>query len=72
MFIFGTFEEKSQIFYNVDPSHVRNQTGNFGKAMAQHEKNKKEKVQKWSEALTHVANLSGFHSLNKCVPVRLK
>ena len=65
MFIFGTFEEKSQIFYNVNPSHVRNQTGNFGKAMAQHEKNKKEKVQKWSEALTQVANLSGFHSLNK-------
>ena len=53
------------IFYNVDPSHVRNQTGTFGKAMAQHEKNKKEKVQKWREALTQVANLCGFDSLNK-------
>ena len=53
------------IFYNVDPSHVRNQTGTFGKAMAQHEKNKKEKVQKWREALTQVANICGFDSLNK-------
>ena len=56
------------IFYNVDPSHVRNQTGSFGEALAKHEKNekiKKEKVQKWREALTQVANLSGFHSLNK-------
>ena len=54
------------IFYNVDPSHVRNQTGSFGEAMAKHEKNlkiKKEKVQKWREALTQVAYLSGFHSM---------
>ena len=54
------------IFYNVDPSHVRNQTGSFGEAMAKHEKNlkiKKEKVQKWREALTQVVNLSGFHSM---------
>ena len=56
------------IFYNVDPSHVRNQTGSFGEALAKHEKNekiKKEKVKKWREALTQVANLSSFHSLNK-------
>ena len=56
------------IFYNVDPSHIRNQTGSFGEALAKHEKNekiKKEKVQKWREALNQVANLSGFHSLNK-------
>ena len=56
------------IFYNVDPSHVWNQTGNFGEAMAKHDKNKKikeVKVKKWREALTQVANLSGFHSLNK-------
>ena len=52
------------IFYNVDPSHVRNQTGNFGKAMAKHDKNKKimkKKVQKWREALNEVGNLSGIH-----------
>ena len=56
------------IFYDVDPSLVRNQTGNFGEAMAKHDKNKKimkEKVQKWREALTEVANLSGFHYPSK-------
>ena len=56
------------IFYNVDPSHVRNQTGRFGEAMAKHEKNLKigrEKLRKWREALTQVANLSGLLSLNK-------
>ena len=54
------------IFYNVDPSHVRNQTGTFGEALAKHEENLKikvEKVQKWREALTQVANLSGLHSV---------
>ena len=45
------------IFYNVDPSHVRNQTGSFGEVLAKHEKNlkikkEKEKVKKWREALT--------------------
>ena len=57
-----------RIFYNVDPSHVRNQTGRFGEAMAKHEKNLKigrEKLRKWREALTQVANLSGLLSLNK-------
>ena len=56
------------IFYNVDPSYVRNQTGSFGEALAKHEKNlkiKEGKVRKWREALTRVANLSGLHSLNK-------
>ncbi|RVW59080.1 TMV resistance protein N [Vitis vinifera] len=54
------------IFYNVDPSHVRNQTGSFGEALAKHKENLKikvEKVQKWREALTQVANLSGLHSV---------
>ncbi|KAJ9707308.1 hypothetical protein PVL29_002339 [Vitis rotundifolia] len=56
------------IFYNVNPSHVRNQTGSFGEALAKHEKNlkiKEGKVRKWREALTQVANLSGLLSLDK-------
>ena len=56
------------IFYNVDPSHVRNQIGSFGEALSKHEENLKikgEKLRKWREALTQVANLSGLHSLNK-------
>ena len=30
------------IFYNVDPSDVRKQRGNFGKALTEHEENLKE------------------------------
>ncbi|KAK7360083.1 hypothetical protein VNO77_02058 [Canavalia gladiata] len=59
------------VFYNVDPSHVRHQTGTYDNALAEHEgwfKNNKEKfednmkrLQKWKTALTQVANLSGYH-----------
>ncbi|KAL0005507.1 hypothetical protein SO802_013068 [Lithocarpus litseifolius] len=41
-------------FYKVDPSEVRNQKGNFGMALAKHEENFKdnlEKVQQWRKAL---------------------
>ncbi|XP_061994946.1 disease resistance protein RPV1-like [Rosa rugosa] len=52
------------IFYNVDPSNVRKQTGSFAEAFDAHEEHFKdnlEKVQRWRAALTEVANLSGFH-----------
>ncbi|KAJ7960447.1 Disease resistance-like protein [Quillaja saponaria] len=52
------------VFYNVDPSDVRHQTGSFETAMAAHEqkfKNNLDKVQKWRSALNQVANLSGWH-----------
>ncbi|XP_050278000.1 disease resistance protein RUN1-like [Quercus robur] len=50
------------IFYNVDPSGVRNRKGKFGKALAKHEKVKdNNKVQRWREALTEVGNISGWH-----------
>ncbi|XP_061348631.1 disease resistance protein Roq1-like [Gastrolobium bilobum] len=52
------------VFYDVDPSHVRNQRGSYEEAMASHEerfKDNKEKVQKWRMALRHAADLSGFH-----------
>ncbi|XP_059429072.1 disease resistance protein RPV1-like [Corylus avellana] len=52
------------IFYHVDPSHVRNQTGSFAEAFARHEKDSKvdiEMMQKWKSALTEVGNISGWH-----------
>ncbi|KAL6315720.1 hypothetical protein AAG906_006582 [Vitis piasezkii] len=56
------------IFYNVDPSDVRKHMGKFGEALAKHEENFKEnmgRVQIWRDALTQVANLSGWDSRNK-------
>ncbi|KAH9724844.1 ADP-ribosyl cyclase/cyclic ADP-ribose hydrolase [Citrus sinensis] len=54
------------VFYNVDPSDVRNQTGSFKDAFVKHDKqfNKKmpEKVQKWRAVLTEASNLSGWDS----------
>ena len=52
------------IFYDVDPSDVRNQTNTFAKAFANHENNFKDnigKVQRWRTALREVANLKGWH-----------
>ena len=51
------------VFYNVVPSEVRNQRGNFGLALAKHEenfKNNMDKVQKWRESLREAANVSGW------------
>ena len=52
------------VFYNIDPSEVRNQKGNFGLALAKHEenfKNNMDKVQRWRESLSKAANASGWH-----------
>ncbi|XP_031121261.1 disease resistance protein TAO1-like [Ipomoea triloba] len=49
------------IFYNVDPSEVRKQTGEFGEALNQHRKRFGDlKVDEWKTALTTVADLSGW------------
>ncbi|KAK9205246.1 hypothetical protein WN943_015513 [Citrus x changshan-huyou] len=51
------------IFYDVEPTVVRNQTGNFQEAFAKHVevfKKSIEKVQKWREALKEVANITGW------------
>ncbi|XP_031248406.1 disease resistance-like protein DSC1 [Pistacia vera] len=65
------------VFYHIDPSHVRNQTGTFGDGLAKlvesfnkeklkklqiTEEQLKDKVQKWRNALTEAANLSGWTS----------
>ncbi|KAF3945581.1 hypothetical protein CMV_028059 [Castanea mollissima] len=54
------------VFYHVDPSDVRKQTGPFEKAFDEHQKNDRidrEKIQKWKDAMREVGNLSGEHLL---------
>ncbi|XP_054812051.1 TMV resistance protein N-like isoform X2 [Prosopis cineraria] len=46
------------IFYHVDPSDVRHQSGSFGLAMDDHES--MEKGQKWKLALSEAAHLRGW------------
>ncbi|XP_061376561.1 disease resistance protein RPV1-like [Gastrolobium bilobum] len=59
------------IFYDVDPSKVRKQSGGFEKAFAEHEERfkedleKMEEVQRWREVLEQVANLFGWDIQNK-------
>ncbi|KAL4626531.1 hypothetical protein ACB092_05G103400 [Castanea dentata] len=55
------------VFYDVDPSDVRKQTGSFAEAFAKHEDliNNEEKLRSWRAALSQVANLSGWDARNK-------
>ncbi|XP_057448349.1 TMV resistance protein N-like [Lotus japonicus] len=51
------------IFYDIDPSHVRNQRESYADAFAKHERKfqgKMEKVQEWRKALLEAVNLSGW------------
>ncbi|XP_011012496.1 PREDICTED: TMV resistance protein N-like isoform X2 [Populus euphratica] len=51
------------VFYHVDPSEVRNQTGSFATAFVEHEKHYKDEVELvngWRIALKEVANLAGM------------
>lgn len=49
------------VFYLVNPSEVRRQTGAFQQAFAEHEVScDRQKVSSWRDALTDVANLSGW------------
>ncbi len=53
------------VFYGVDPSDVRHQRGSFEIAFAKHEEaftGNREKVRRWRDALTDVANTSGWDS----------
>ncbi|XP_015170536.1 TMV resistance protein N-like [Solanum tuberosum] len=54
------------IFYDVDPSQVRRQTGSFGEALAKHKERLfgAQRVEKWKAALTEAANLSGWNLQN--------
>ena len=56
------------IFYNVDPSNVREQIGTFAKDFVEHEEHFKEnieKVQTWRAAVREVANLDRWHLQNE-------
>lgn len=52
------------VFYNVDPSDVRKQTGSYEAAFARHEAVATDEVSvpKWKAALTQAANISGWDS----------
>ncbi|XP_042485512.1 TMV resistance protein N-like [Macadamia integrifolia] len=50
------------VFYNVDPSEVRNQTGRYGNAFREHEKKSdqdQEILKQWKKALEKVGELKG-------------
>ncbi|XP_028952753.1 disease resistance protein RPV1-like isoform X2 [Malus domestica] len=52
------------VFYDVDPSDVRKQSGTFAEAFARHEERfsteEMDKVELWRRALRHVASLGGM------------
>ena len=55
------------IFYHVEPSDVRKQTGSFGEAIAKHEMcltDNLERVNNWRVALTELTNLAGLDLKN--------
>uniref|UniRef100_A0A6N2M6E2 TIR domain-containing protein n=1 Tax=Salix viminalis TaxID=40686 RepID=A0A6N2M6E2_SALVM len=49
------------IFYDIDPSDVRKQTGSFAKAFDKHEECFREKAKDWRKALEEAGNLSGWN-----------
>ena len=54
----------------MSPSEVRKQSGDYGKALADHEQKYKQDlgtVQRWREALVQVAGISGWDVQNKYV-----
>ncbi|CAH1421456.1 unnamed protein product [Lactuca virosa] len=50
------------LFYDVEPSEVRKQSGSVAEAFAKHEK--KEAARKWREALKEAADLAGWELKN--------
>ncbi|KAE8701203.1 Detected protein of unknown function [Hibiscus syriacus] len=59
------------IFYDVNPSDLRKQKEKVGEAFTKHEdryKEDKEKILKWRNALTQVANIKGWHLNNRHEP----
>nr|GEY30473.1 retrotransposon protein, putative, unclassified [Tanacetum cinerariifolium] len=48
------------IFYDAKPDVVRKQTGSYAEAFAKHELSNSTTVDKWKEALSMAANLSGW------------
>nr|XP_043637861.1 disease resistance protein RUN1-like [Erigeron canadensis] len=48
------------IFYDVDPSQVRNQEGNFGEAFAKQEAKNVTKAELWRKTLFDASNIAGW------------
>ncbi|KAF8006483.1 hypothetical protein BT93_K0702 [Corymbia citriodora subsp. variegata] len=50
------------IFYDICPSHVKHQDGNFGASFKQHEKDgvNSNTIQRWKEVLRNIVGLSGY------------
>ncbi|KAL2341082.1 hypothetical protein Fmac_009022 [Flemingia macrophylla] len=48
------------VFYNVQPTHVRHQSGSYKNAFTQHMKKHRTEVQLWRDALTKCADFSGI------------
>ena len=58
----------STSFYDVDPVDVRKQIGPFAQAFVEHKERFKEnieKVQIWRANLREVADISGYHLMDK-------
>ncbi|KAJ0804578.1 putative TIR domain, P-loop containing nucleoside triphosphate hydrolase [Helianthus annuus] len=52
------------IFYDVDPSEVRNQNGKFEEAFAKHEVENIAKVELWRKALVDASEIAGWQPKN--------
>ncbi|XP_018459830.1 probable disease resistance protein RPP1 [Raphanus sativus] len=53
------------LFYEVDPTDVKKQTGDFGTVFLKTcEEKTEEEIQRWKHALSEVAQLAGYHSTN--------
>ncbi|EOA33585.1 hypothetical protein CARUB_v10019730mg [Capsella rubella] len=53
------------VFFGVDPSHVKKQSGNFAKAFAEHDKRPDTKtVETWRKAMANIGLISGWDSRN--------
>ena len=62
--------EKGQLvlplFYYVEPSEVRHQSGSFAEALFEHRRRfKDDKEEQWRSALQVVANIHGWHLKNR-------
>lgn len=60
-------QEVLPVFYGVEPSEVRRQTGTFGKALevlTERVSATKDEIMSWRRAVTEAANLSGLDLKN--------
>jgi len=56
------------VFYDVDPSEVRKQSGIYGEAFTKHEQRfiqDSQTVTRWKESLTQVVSISGWDLRDK-------